>query len=106
MNITFYGGSREVTGSLALIKTNKHKFLVDCGFFQGDENDYFRNKKDFDFNVKDIDFVLLTHAHIDHCGRLPLMIKNGYKNKIYTTPATKDILNYILLDAVLVMQNN
>lgn len=106
MNITFYGGSREVTGSLALVKTDKYKFLIDCGFFQGDDNDYFRNKKDFDFNVKDIDFVLLTHSHIDHCGRLPLMIQNGYQNKIYTTPATKDILNYILLDAVLVMQNN
>jgi len=106
MNITFYGASREVTGSLILVQTDKYKFLIDCGFFQGDENDYFRNRKDFDFSIKDIDFVLLTHAHIDHCGRLPLMIKNGYKNKIYTTPATKDILNYILLDAVLVMQNN
>jgi metallo-beta-lactamase family protein len=106
MDITFFGASREVTGSLILVKTEKYKFLVDCGFFQGDEDDYFRNRKDFDFDVKSIDFVLLTHAHIDHCGRLPLMMKNGYKNKIYTTPATKDILYYILLDAVLVMQNN
>ncbi len=89
-----------------VVKTNKTKFVVDCGFFQGDDNDYYRNKTPFNFNVKDIDFVLITHAHIDHCGRLPLMIKSGYRNKIYSTPATKDILYYILLDAVLVMQNN
>jgi len=106
MDITFYGASREVTGSLILVKTDKYKFIVDCGFFQGDEDDYFRNKKAFDFNVKDIDFVLLTHSHVDHCGRLPLLVKSGFKNKIYATPATKDILYYILLDAVLVMQNN
>jgi len=106
MDITFYGASKEVTGSLMLVKTSKYKFIVDCGFFQGDDNDYYRNKTPFDFNVKDIDFVILTHAHIDHCGRIPLMIKSGYRNKIYSTPATKDILYYILLDAVLVMQNN
>jgi len=106
MDITFYGASKEVTGSLMLVQTSKYKFIVDCGFFQGDDNDYYRNKTPFDFNVKDIDFVILTHAHIDHCGRIPLMIKSGYRNKIYSTPATKDILYYILLDAVLVMQNN
>jgi len=71
MNITFYGSAREVTGSLALIKTEKYKFLVDCGFFQGDQNDYFRNKAPFNFDPKDIDFVLITHSHMDHCGKLP-----------------------------------
>ncbi len=106
MEITFYGASHEVTGSLALVKTEKYKFLVDCGFFQGNEDDYYRNKKDFDFNIKDVDFVLLTHSHLDHCGRLPLLIKNGFKNKIHCTPATKDITYYILLDSVSIMENN
>ncbi|MDD3808265.1 MAG: MBL fold metallo-hydrolase [Candidatus Pacebacteria bacterium] len=106
MEITFYGGSHEVTGSLALVKTDKYKFLVDCGFFQGNENDYYRNKKDFEFNVKNIDFVLLTHSHLDHCGRLPLLVKNGFKSKIHCTPATKDIAYYILLDSVSIMENN
>ena len=106
MNITFYGSAREVTGSLALVKTEKYKFLVDCGFFQGDQNDYFRNKAPFNFDPKDIDFVLITHSHMDHCGKLPWLVKNGFKNNIYCTSPTKDIMYYILLDAVGIMKYN
>lgn len=104
MKITFHGAAGEVTGSCALIETKKTKFLVDCGMFQGS---YFAHEKNFEpfvFNSKDLDFVLLTHAHVDHCGRLPLLPMNGFGGKIYCTPATRELSEIILLDAAKVIK--
>lgn len=69
MKVSFHGACREVTGSCTLIETETTKFLVDCGMFQGQIDSKEKNKEEFNFNPGEIDFVLLTHAHIDHCGR-------------------------------------
>ena len=99
VNITFLGAARIVTGSCYLFEHNKTKFLVDCGMFQGEKETVKRNYLPFEFNPKDISFVLLTHAHIDHCGLIPKLVKEGFKGKIYTTSATKDLCKIMLEDS-------
>lgn len=99
MRISFHGACREVTGSCVLIETKKVKFLLDCGMFQGEHYALNRNFDDFNFNPKEIDFVLLTHAHIDHCGRLPKLYKDGFRGKIYSTAATRDLVKLMLADS-------
>ncbi|SHF60462.1 metallo-beta-lactamase family protein [Caldanaerobius fijiensis DSM 17918] len=99
MKITFLGAAKEVTGSCYLIETSKTKFLVDCGMFQGGEVEEELNYQDFAFDVKDIDFILLTHAHIDHSGRIPLLYKRGYRKRIYATKGTVDLCKYMLPDS-------
>jgi len=98
MRVSFHGACREVTGSCVLIKTGKTNFLVDCGMFQ-DEKALFKNEEDFAFNPAEIDFVLLTHSHIDHCGRLPKLYREGFKGKIYCTEPTREISRAMLLDS-------
>ncbi|HNP79247.1 MAG TPA: MBL fold metallo-hydrolase [Candidatus Pacearchaeota archaeon] len=97
MKISFHGACREVTGSCILVETEKTKFLVDCGMFQ-DEETYFKNET-FSFNPSEIDFVLLTHAHIDHCGRLPKLYREGFRGKIYCTEATRQISTVMMMDS-------
>lgn len=97
MKVLFEGAAKEVTGSCIYIKDDSVDFLVDCGFFQG-ENSYLRNLEDFSFDPKQIDFVLLTHAHLDHCGRLPLLFNRGFRGRIYSTKATKELALLILED--------
>jgi len=103
MKISFHGACREITGSCHLVETNKAKFLVDCGLFQG--RDFFTKKNfdPFDFDPAEIDFVLLTHAHLDHCGRLPKLYEEGFHGKIFSTSATKDLAEVILLDSARVI---
>lgn len=103
MKISFHGACKEVTGSCALVETEKYKFLVDCGSFQGEEFSTDQNADPFSFNSKEIDFVLLTHAHLDHCGRLPKLLKEGFNGKIYATGPTKELVSIILLDAAKIM---
>lgn len=103
MNITFLGAAREVTGSCYLIETSELRFLVDCGMHQGQEAAA-RNRRPFAFDPKAIDFVLLTHAHIDHSGLLPKLALAGYTGPIYTTEATADLLAVMLPDSGHVQQ--
>ena len=98
MKISFHGACREVTGSCILVESEETKFLVDCGMFQGSEHE--KNMKDFSFDPKDIDFVLLTHAHLDHCGRLPKLFMDGFRGRIYSTEPTRDLAEIIVLDAL------
>lgn len=99
MNITFYGAARTVTGSCHLVEANGKKFLVDCGLFQGKLTEQMLNYEEFPFNINEIDFVILTHAHIDHCGRIPKLYKQGYKGLIYATTATVDLCSIMLPDS-------
>lgn len=99
MKLSFHGACREVTGSCALIETKKSKFLLDCGMFQGEHFANSRNFDDFGFDPKEINFVLLSHAHIDHCGRLPKLYKHGFRGKIYCTAATRDLVGLMLEDS-------
>ncbi|MGB9780129.1 MBL fold metallo-hydrolase RNA specificity domain-containing protein [Caldanaerobacter sp.] len=99
MKITFLGAAKEVTGSCYLVETENARFLVDCGMFQGGEVEDELNYQEFIFDIKDIDFMLLTHAHIDHSGRIPVLYKRGYRKRIYATHATVDLCRYMLPDS-------
>lgn len=99
MNITFLGAAGEVTGSSFLVRTSSCVFLVDCGMFQGGRDADRKNRDALDFDVREIDFVLLTHAHIDHSGLLPRLTVLGYKGPIYCTAPTADLLEVMLLDS-------
>lgn len=99
MKITFLGASEGVTGSNFLVEGAGKKFLVDCGLFQGTKKEEDKNDDEFAFDVKDIDFVLLTHAHIDHAGRIPKLYVEGYRNPVYATKATCDLCSIMLPDS-------
>jgi len=99
MKITFLGAAQTVTGSKYLITTEKLKILVDCGLFQGLKNLRLRNWQPFPISPRTIDAILLTHAHIDHSGYIPLLVKNGFTGKIYCSPATKDLCAILLPDS-------
>lgn len=99
MNITFLGAAGEVTGSCYLVESGKVRFLVDCGMFQGEKDAWEKNLHALDFDAAAIDFVLLTHAHIDHCGLLPRLCARGFRGSIYATPATADLMEVMLVDS-------
>lgn len=96
MNISFYGASKEVTGSCYCLKTGGSKLLVDCGLQQGQDK---KDNQQLPFDAADIGNVVLTHAHIDHSGRLPLLVKGGFKGKIYAIEATCDLISIMLKDS-------
>ncbi|MFR9143320.1 MAG: MBL fold metallo-hydrolase, partial [Lentihominibacter sp.] len=99
MKIQFCGASTGVTGSCHLITTENHKILLDCGQFQGGKAQEALNYEEFPFDPAQIDYMILSHAHIDHCGRIPLLVKRGFKGKIYCTDATADLLDVMLKDS-------
>ena len=99
MKITFLGATKTVTGSNYLVEAAGKKFLVDCGMWQGKAELEEENFQEFEFNPKEIDFMLLTHAHIDHSGRIPKLYNEGFKNKIYAHKATCDLCALMLPDS-------
>jgi metallo-beta-lactamase family protein len=99
MKITFLGAAKTVTGSCYMIETKNSKFLIDCGMFQGRSTDEALNQEPFPFNPADLDFMLLTHAHIDHSGRIPKLFNDGFKGKIHTTKATAELCAIMLPDS-------
>lgn len=99
MNITFLGATKMVTGSNFLIEGAGKKFLVDCGMYQGKATDEMENEAPFLYNVNDIDFMLLTHAHIDHSGRIPKLYNEGFRGPVYATKATCDLCAIMLPDS-------
>jgi metallo-beta-lactamase family protein len=99
MKLTFLGGAGTVTGSKILLETKNKKLLIDCGLFQGLKELRLKNRDLLPFDPNDLDCVFLTHAHLDHSGYLPILIKNGYSGKIMATTATKALSEIILLDS-------
>lgn len=99
MKIKFCGAATGVTGSCHLLSTENHKILLDCGQFQGGKAQDALNEEPFPFDLAEIECVVLSHAHIDHCGRLPLLVKRGFKGAIYCTDATADLLEVMLKDS-------
>ncbi len=99
MHLSFHGADRGVTGSCHLIEVEGLKILVDCGLFQGGHEIDEENAADFGFDPKSIDILLLTHAHLDHCGRIPLLVKRGFDGEIITTSATRELARVVMLDA-------
>ena len=99
MKIQFCGAATGVTGSCHLITTEKHKILLDCGQFQGGKTREAINYEPFPFDPAEIDYMILSHAHIDHCGRIPLLVKRGFKGDIYCTDATADLVDVMLKDS-------
>ena len=99
MKITFLGATKTVTGSNYLIEAAGKKILVDCGMWQGKAELEEENYQEFEYDPKEIDFMLLTHAHIDHSGRIPKLYKEGYRNKIYAHKATCDLCTIMLPDS-------
>src|SRR5665648_83909 len=99
MKISFLGAAKIVTGSNFLIETKNTKFLIDCGMFQGGKSINRMNYEPFSFNPGEIDFMVLSHAHMDHSGRIPKLTKKGFKGNIYTTKATTDLCSIMLLDS-------
>ena len=100
MKVRLFGAAKEVTGSCYSIETDKSKVLVDCGFFQGSKDNERKNYEDFKFIPKEYNALILTHAHLDHSGRVPKLIKYGFKGKIFATPATRELAFIIMMDTV------
>ncbi len=99
MKITFYGATKEVTGSKHLLSINGVNIMLDYGMHQGKRSEATALNKKIPINPDKIDFLILSHAHIDHSGLLPLLVKNGYKNRIFATKATKDLIDIMLRDS-------
>ncbi|MBQ1490162.1 MAG: MBL fold metallo-hydrolase [Eubacterium sp.] len=99
MKIKFCGATTGVTGSCHLLMTNNHNVLLDCGQFQGGKAQEALNAEPFPFEPSEVECMILSHAHIDHCGRIPLLVKRGFRGKIYCTDATADLLGVMLRDS-------
>jgi len=106
MKLTSYGAAREVTGSNHVLEVNGKKIVIDCGMFQGHRVESERKNQNFTYDPATIDAVILTHAHCDHCGRLPLLCGNGFNGNIYSTPACRDIAGLIMSDTAHIMQKD
>ncbi len=107
MQIQFIGAAQTVTGSMHFIKTKQAKFLLDCGLYQGKRKEAFEMNRTFNyFNPAEIDFVILSHAHIDHAGNLPSLVKKGFKGKIFSTFATRDLSVVILQDSAHIQEKD
>lgn len=99
-SLTFFGATGQVTGSCYLLETDSSRILLDCGMFQGSRETEKQNEADFPFEPASIDAVVLSHAHLDHCGRLPKLLKDGFKGAVFLTEASFPLLELMLMDAV------
>lgn len=102
--VTFYGGVGSVTGANFLFEIGDKKILVDCGLIQGSKEADTLNRKPFAYDPKDIDALLVTHAHMDHIGRIPKLVRDGFRGEIYSTPVTKEIARIMFEDALSIMR--
>ncbi len=106
MQVTFYGAARTVTGSMHLVDAGGTRLLLDCGLFQGRRADFYAVNGTIPFPPSSIDAVLLSHAHLDHCGNLPTLVRGGFTGSIYCTPATLDLTGLVLRDSAKVQHQD
>jgi len=99
MKLSFHGATRGVTGSCHMVECDGVRILIDCGLYQGGREVYEDNRQPFGFDPAEIDFLLLTHAHLDHCGRVPLLVSQGFRGEIITTAASRELARLVMLDA-------
>jgi len=99
LNLSFHGAAKHVTGSCHLLECAGRRILVDCGLFQGSHELHEENAEPFGFDAESIDYLLLTHSHLDHCGRIALLVKRGFRGEIVTTAATRELSRLVMLDA-------
>ena len=99
MKISFHGADQGVTGSCHLIECAGQRILIDCGMYQGGREIVEENTEPFGFDPASIDFLLLTHAHLDHCGRIPLLAKQGFTGEVITTAASVELARLVMLDS-------
>jgi metallo-beta-lactamase family protein len=106
LTVTFWGAARTVTGSMHLVETAGKKFLLDCGLYQGRRAEAHERNMKFPFEPKRIDAVVLSHAHVDHCGNLPNLVRQGFSGPIYCTPATRDLVAIMLADSAKIQEED
>ncbi len=106
MQVQFWGAARTVTGSMHLVQVGSKRILLDCGLYQGRRKDAFHRNRDFPFDGKNIDAVILSHAHIDHSGNLPTLVRSGFRGPIFSTSATRDLAVYLLLDSAKIQKSD
>ena len=107
MKIKFCGAAQEVTGSSHLLTLeNGFKILLDCGLFQGDVDNLEELNSTWFFDPKEIDLLILSHAHIDHCGRIPKLVKDGFRGNIFSTHATRDLASIMLMDTAHIQERD
>jgi metallo-beta-lactamase family protein len=106
VHLSFHGGVETITGSCHLLKAGGLNILIDCGLFQGTPQWEKRNYDDFGFEPSSLDYVLITHGHLDHCGRIPLLVKKGFRGKIICTEGTFDIVKIILMDSAKIQEED
>jgi metallo-beta-lactamase family protein len=106
LRVTFWGAAGTVTGSMHLVEAGRHSLLLDCGLFQGHRAEARQRNSHFPFDARRIDAVVLSHAHLDHCGSLPTLVRQGFSGPIYCTPATRDLLAVMLVDSAKIQEED
>src|SRR3954471_25064779 len=106
MKLHFHGAARSVTGSRHLLETRNGGVLLDCGLYQGRRDEAFQRNRLLGFDLRSVQSVVLSHAHIDHSGALPALVKAGWKGPIYATPATADLAGLMLLDSAAIQERD
>ncbi len=106
MKIQFWGATRTVTGSMHLIQVNGHSILLDCGLYQGKRSEAYDRNKQLPFDAARLDACVLSHAHIDHTGNLPTLVKRGFRGRIWCTSATRDLCSTMLRDSANIQESD
>src|SRR5947209_1477687 len=104
--ITFWGAAQTVSGSMHLVEVGPHRILFDCGLVPGPREEARQRNSRFPFHPHQIDAVVLSHAHVDHCGNIPTLVRHGFSGPIYCTPATRDLLAVMLADSAKIQEED
>jgi metallo-beta-lactamase family protein len=106
MELEFWGAAQTVTGSMHLLKVNGHNILLDCGLYHGPRKEAFERNRNFPFDITEIDVLIVSHAHIDHTGNIPTLVKQGYQGPIWATAATRDLCAIMLRDSAYIQESD